>query len=166
MFNNLSCSALILQFLACQLAWAPLRRLFVKISVSILLICRPYLSKCSPLTLKGLGGGGSIWPPCGFSENVSSKERVKPWFFVTFNIILKHIISEIFIEFGQVVQKIWRNSLTILAVLINFPRFFGFFDITLLQRNWRQLITDDVSIFYFQHTLNRLFHNCTKLYWH
>ena len=33
-------------------------------------------------------------------------EGVKPWFFVTFNIILKHIFPENFIEFPQVVQKI------------------------------------------------------------
>ena len=51
-------------------------------------------------------GGGQFNPPCGFSKNVSSKERVNPWFFVTFNIILKHIFPEKFIEFLQVVQKI------------------------------------------------------------
>ena len=45
-------------------------------------------------------------PPYGFSENVSSKERVKTWFFVTFNIILRDIFPEKFIEFPQVVQKI------------------------------------------------------------
>ena len=80
--------------------------------------------------------GGSIWPPpCGFSKNVSSKERVKRWFFVAFDIVLKYIFPENFIEFPQVVQKIWRNSLSILAIFINFSRFFGFFDITLLHRN-------------------------------
>ena len=41
-----------------------------------------------------------------FLKNVSSTERVEPWFFVTFNIILKHIFPENFIEFPQVVQKI------------------------------------------------------------
>ena len=45
-------------------------------------------------------------PPCGFSKNVSSEERVKSWFFVTFNIIISHILSENFIEIPQVVQKI------------------------------------------------------------
>ena len=45
-------------------------------------------------------------PLCGFSKNVSSKERVKPWFFVTFNIILRHIFPENFIEFPQVVQEL------------------------------------------------------------
>ena len=74
-------------------------------------------------------------PPCDFLKNVSSKERVKPWFFVTFSTILKHIFPENFTEFLQVVQKIWRNSLSILDTFINFPRFFGFFDIALLQRN-------------------------------
>ena len=53
-------------------------------------------------------------------------------FFVTFNITLRHIFTENFIEFPQVVQKIWRNSLSILG---NFHQFFGFFEITLLQRN-------------------------------
>ena len=53
----------------------------------------------SILTLKRLcvcGKGGGGWEggggqfdhhPCGFSKSVSSKEREKPWFFVTFNII-------------------------------------------------------------------------------
>ena len=103
------------------------------------------------LTVKRLRRGGGVQidpPPCGFSKNVSSKERVKPCFFLTFNIILRHIFPEKFIEFPQVAQKIWRNSLSILPIFINFPRFIGFFDITLLQRNkWRQLIRDDVSIF-------------------
>ena len=43
---------------------------------------------------------------CSFSKNVSLNERVKPPFFVTFNIIICHIIPEIFIEIPQVVQKI------------------------------------------------------------
>ena len=59
-------------------------------------------SRLCTLTLKRLGGG-QFDPPCGFSKNVSSKERVKPWFFVTFNIISKHIFLENFIEFPQVV---------------------------------------------------------------
>ena len=43
--------------------------------------------------------------PFGFSKNVFSKERVKPLVFVTFDIILRHIFSENFIELAQVVQK-------------------------------------------------------------
>ena len=43
------------------------------------------------------GGGGSVNPPCGFSKNVSSKGRVKPWLFVTFNIIIIHRKYEEFI---------------------------------------------------------------------
>ena len=74
------------------------------------------------LTLKRLRGGGVRGPPtptlgdpltaegiplpCGFSKSISSKKREKPWFFVTFNIILRHIFPENFIEFPQVVQKI------------------------------------------------------------
>ena len=56
------------------------------------------------LTLKRLGG--QFDTPCGFSKNVSSKERAKPWFFVTFNIIIRHIFPENFIEIPQFVQKI------------------------------------------------------------
>ena len=74
--------------------------------------------------------GGQIDPPRGFLKNVSSIDRVEPWFFVFF--MLKHIFSQNFIEFPQVVQKIYRNSLSILAIFTNFPQFFG---ITLLQRN-------------------------------
>ena len=54
------------------------------------------------LTLKRLGGGGrSI-----FSKNISSKERMKPWLFVTFNFFKSYIFPENFIEIPQVVQKI------------------------------------------------------------
>ena len=58
-----------------------------------------------------LPGGVKLTPPlhplsCGFLKNVSSIERMEPWFFVTFNIILKLIFPEDFIEFPQVVQKI------------------------------------------------------------
>ena len=64
------------------------------------------------LTLKrlvGRRGGINLTPPCRFSKNISSKERVKSSFFVTFNIILKHIFPKDFIEFPQVVQKIWKK---------------------------------------------------------
>ena len=63
-------------------------------------------------------------PSCGFSKSVSSKDREKPWFFVTFDIILRHIFPENFSEFPQVVQNIWRNSLSILA---NFHQFSSIF---------------------------------------
>ena len=55
---------------------------------------------------EGEGGCQIDLPPCGFLKNAFSIERVEPWFFVTFNIILKHIFPENFIEFPQVVQKI------------------------------------------------------------
>ena len=53
----------------------------------------------------GIGGGVSLTALCGFPKNVSSKERIKPWLFVTFNIIISHIFPENFIEIPQVVQK-------------------------------------------------------------
>ena len=65
-----------------------------------------YLSIQVRFNPKRLGGGGQIDPlPCGFSKNASSKKMVKPCFFVTFKIILKHIFPENSIEFPQVVQK-------------------------------------------------------------
>ena len=45
----------------------------------------------------------SMTPPVVFRKNVSSKERVKPCFFMTFNIIIRHIFPENFIEIPQVV---------------------------------------------------------------
>ena len=54
---------------------------------------------------KTAGGGSQFDPPCDFSKIVSSKERVKPLFFVTFNIIIRHIFPENFIEIPQVIQK-------------------------------------------------------------
>ena len=70
-------------------------------------------------------GGCQFDPPCAFSKNLSSKERVKPWFFVNFNIIISYIFPEYFIEIPHVVQKIWRISLSILANFINFHQFSG-----------------------------------------
>ena len=50
------------------------------------------------LTLKRLGVVNLTPHPRGFLKNVSSKQRVKTWFFVTINIIISHIFSENFIE--------------------------------------------------------------------
>ena len=83
-----------------------------------------------------MAGGCQFEPPLVFRKNVSSKDRVKPWFFVTFNVIISHIFPENVIGMSQVVQKILRNSLSILAIFINFHRFFFyFFNISLLQRH-------------------------------
>ena len=64
---------------------------------------------------KTAGGGVNLTPLtplprplllCSFSKNLSSKEKVKSCFFVTFNIITSHIFPEDFIKIPQVVQKI------------------------------------------------------------
>ena len=44
--------------------------------------------------------------PCGFSKNVSSKERKKPCFFVAFNTTISHIFPGNLIEIPLVVQKL------------------------------------------------------------
>ena len=65
--------------------------------------------------------------PCGVSKNVPFREKVKPWFFVTFNIIISHFFLENFIEIPEVVQKIF-------SININYiHQFWEFFDISLLQ---------------------------------
>ena len=116
---------------------------------------------CFPVNFNPcLPGWFKLTSPFGFLKNISSTERVEPCFFVAFHIILKHSFPENFIEFPQVVQKIWRKSLSILAMFINFPQYFGFFDITLLQRKMMS------AFFHFQHNLNRLLNNCIKLYWY
>ena len=57
---------------------------------------------------------------CSFFKNVSSGERVKPWFFVTFNTIIGHTFPEYFIEIPQVVSSL------ILTIFVNFPDFLTF----------------------------------------
>ena len=98
------------------------------------------------LIIKKLGGGGSIWPHlCGFSKNVFSRRRIKPCFFVTFNIIISYILTENFIEIPHDIQKTWRFSSSILIIFTDFS---GFFYIFLLQRNeWRRHRTDNANIF-------------------
>ena len=51
-------------------------------------------------------------------RKMSSKARVKPWFFVTFNAIISHIFPENFFEIPQVVQKLRRISLSTLAIFL------------------------------------------------
>ena len=87
------------------------------------------------LTLEQLEGVGGQFDPstCGFLKSVSSKERVKPWFFVTFNIIISDIFPENFIGITQVVRKIWGISLSILAKFHRFSSIFWIF--------WHFLVT-------------------------
>ena len=59
----------------------------------------------------GMGGGDQFDPPpCGFSETAFSTEMAKPCFFVTFNVIIRHFLSENLIKVPQVVQKMLRFS--------------------------------------------------------
>ena len=88
---------------------APSASIYFYIMLSLTLICL---------------GGSNLFPLYGFLKNVPSIERMEPWFFVTFNIISKYIFPESFIEFRQVVQKKWRNYLSILVIFLSFPPFF------------------------------------------
>ena len=62
-----------------------------------------------------------MWPsPCGFSKNVFSREKLKPWFFVTFDIIRSHAFPENFIVIIHVVQKMWTIFIDFLDFLTIF----------------------------------------------
>ena len=58
-----------------------------------------------PLNPKTAGGGGvGVWGdlltnPCGFLKNVFSKERVNPWLFASFNIIINTSFLKISLTF-------------------------------------------------------------------
>ena len=106
-----------------------------------------------------------IWnPPLVFFKTVSSRERVKPWLFVTFNIIISHIFFKNFNEIPQVVQKIWRFSPSILTIFINFSDFLTF--PCYKETNGVSIKQMMSSFFYFQPTIVRLFNNYKKLYWY
>ena len=78
------------------------------------------------LNLKRLRGGQFYRLPLWFFKTVSPRERVQPWLFVTFNIIISHIFLENFIKIPQVVLKIGRFSPSILTVFINYSEFLIF----------------------------------------
>ena len=91
--------------------WPSLK--FTNLRLIISMVLKFYCSVAKGLTLKWLGVNGeggrvvvNLTPLCGFLKTVSSKERVKPWFFVTLNIIIGLIFPENFFEIPQVFQKI------------------------------------------------------------
>ena len=91
----------------------------------------------------------------------------KALFFVTFNIFIRHIFPENWIEIPQVVRRIWKFSSTILANFITFFFFFWtFWYFLVANKLMREHIANDVNIFYLQPIFNRLFNNCIKLYWY
>ena len=68
-------------------------------------------------------------PACGFSKSLSSKEREKPWFLVTFVTLLK-----ISLNFLKSLRRYEEILCQYKLIMINVHRFFGFFDITYLLR--------------------------------
>ena len=112
---------------------------------------------------RGRGGGRGH---CGFSKNISSKKRVKPCFFVTFNISISRTFPENCIEIPQAVQKIWRLSLSIVAIFIDFNQVSGFLAFPCTKK----LMLSAYNRWYYRTfsfstfcTLNRLFNICIKL---
>ena len=59
---------------------------------------------------------------------------VKPWVFFTLNTIISYTFPESFIGISQVVQKILRIYMSMVAIFNDFYQFFLFVDISLLQR--------------------------------
>ena len=113
---------------------------FLFFSFSIYKIVNSIFSpdNCKCLVLKRMGdqfNPPTPAPSCGFSKNVSSEERVKLWFFMSFSIIISHIF---FWKFRLISSCHSENMNTFSANISYFYRFslsFGFFDISLLQRN-------------------------------
>ena len=73
------------------------------------------------LNLKRLGV--NLTRPVVFPKLYFLERRWSPWFLVTYNIIIRDIFHENFIEIHHLVQKIWRFSLSILVVSANFLDF-------------------------------------------
>ena len=73
--------------------------------------------------------GGSIWPNLWFFKTFF-RGGMKLLFFVSFNIIISGIFPENVIEIPQIVQKIWKFSLSILIIFDNFSGFFWGFLVT------------------------------------
>ena len=76
-------------------------------------------------------GAGSIWPLLWLIEKCIFWRESETLVFVTFSIVIRHICPEKFTEIPQVVQKLRRIPLSVLAIFINFHQFFGFFYIYL-----------------------------------
>ena len=75
----------------------------------------------------GEGGEGQFEPPCYFPKNASSKERVKPKFFVTFVIIISHIFPKNLIEIPQLFLKIIKAFSVNISYFHRFSSIFWIF---------------------------------------
>ena len=95
-----------------------------------------------------------------FCKDVSPKERVKPCFFLAFNIAISYIFSKNFSWIPPVVPKIW--IWIFLSIFIIFCIFWHFLVtkklMTSAYNKWCQ------HFFHSQHTLKGLFKDCIKLY--
>ena len=106
----------------------------------------------------------SIWsPPLLFFENCFLDKVSSPGFLWLLILYYKtYFYWKLHWNFKLLGR--YESFLSILTIFINY---LGFFYISLLQIIWwRQLITDDISIFYLQPTLNWLFNNYIKIYWY
>ena len=88
---------------------------------------------------------------------VYAGERVKPWFFATLNIIIRHIFPENFSEITQFVYQIRRFSPLILTNVIDF---LDFLTLPCYKETHASILKMMSAIAYIQPTLNRLFNNC------
>ena len=60
-----------------------------------------------------------IWPPLfyDFYKNIFFRECLKPWFFVTFKIVIIYILPKIFNDNPSLVQEMWKASSLFLTIL-------------------------------------------------
>ena len=116
----------------------------------------------------GEWGARSIWSPAPNANfrkmhNSFSKDRVKRWSFVIFDIIISHKFSGNFIETPQAVQKIWRPFLSILAIFSHFQPFFYFFGISLLRKKNGVTSQQMMSAFFFTLSIPQI--DCSTIGW-
>ena len=61
---------------------------------------------CDFISTRKAGGVNLTFLPIGFSKAVFSRERLKPRFLVTFNMIIRDIFTANITEIHQIIQKI------------------------------------------------------------
>ena len=95
-----------------------------------------------------------------YIEREKERERMKFCYFVTFNLIISQVIFENFIAISQIIQKIWRFSLSLLFILMDL--FFIFWYFVFAKNLMSSAYNRRCQQVFF--TFN-LLNNCMNLYW-
>ena len=117
--------------LAKKLVWilhrtTELRQSFQALNVFSISKCKKEGTRELHFNLKKAGGIGLTTPappPCSFSKNVFPRERVKPHFFVTFNIIISLSFLKILLRFLKSFRRFFLSILNIFIDFLDFSHF-------------------------------------------